>query len=342
MIHDKLEFHNIAELVPVDGFEGLRLQRAPETVRAQLNEGAAGVLLSPADCEIRFRMAEGNESVTLRLSSESKTTAYVYFGPFQGNSFELDTEPQDFEIKPNKRILQLLEIDGYPEAKYYPGLVRICFGGPYPEPVFYHGHGGGVCPPQPSDIPEKTYLAYGSSITHGTGLAGAAISYPAHVAWRLGYDLKNFGSSGCCLCEKPLADFLAEQSCDLVTLEISVNMVGSHTADEFRERAGYLVKRLADADPNRPVVCMTIFPYFADIDDRFCSPDEKSTPEEFRQVLREIVKSLARPNVTLVEGADLIPDIGVLTFDLIHPGARGMVQIGEELARRIREIKSWQ
>ena len=338
MLHDNLEFHNVAELVAVDGFKGLRLQRAPESLRPQLNEGAAGVLLSPADCEIRFRIEEGNESATIRLSSESKTTVYVYFGPFQGQSFELDKEPRDLEIKPNKRIPQLLKLGAYPEAKFYPGLVRICFGGPYPEPVFYHGHGGGVCPPQPGDTPEKTYLAYGTSITHGTGLAGAAISYPSHVAWRLGYDLKNFGSSGCCLCEKPLADFLAEQSSDLVTLEISVNMVGSHSGDEFRERAGYLVKRIADSDLKRQVICITVLPHFRDIDDSFASPDAKSTAEECREALRDIVKDLARPNITLIEGTDLLPDIGALTFDLIHPGARGLVQIGEELTRRIRNI----
>lgn len=339
MRHEDLEFHNIAELATVEGFEGRRLQRVPESLRPQLNEGTAGVMLSPADCEIRFRIADGHDSVTIRLSSESSTTVYAYYGPFQGQSFELDAEPRDLTIKPHKRIAQLMEVKGYPDAVYDPGLVRLCFGGPYPEPVFYHGHSDGVLPPQLGDVPEKTYLAYGTSITHGTGLAGAAISYPAHVAWRLGYDLTNFGASGCCLCEKALADYLAEQSSDLVTLELSVNMLGTFTADEFRSRAGYLVKRIADSDPGRPVICITVLPHFRDIDDGFASPDAKSTVGEFRQVLRDIVKDLARPNLTLIEGPDLLPDIGALSFDLIHPGARGMIQIGEELARRLAEIE---
>jgi len=335
MIHDNLEFHNIAELAAVEGLAGLRLQRAPETVRAQLDKGAAGVLLSPADCEIRFRIEEGKESATIRLSSESRTTLYVYHGPFQGRSFELGTEPKDYTIKLHKRLLELMKT-GYEGAKFDPGLVRLCFGGPYPEPVFYHGHGGNVCPPWANDVPDRTYLSYGTSITHGTEFSGAAISYPAHVAWRLGYDLKNFGSSGCCLCEKALADYMAEQSCDLVTLELSVNMLGTYTADEFRERAGYLVKRIADSDPGRPVVCITLFPHWRDISGFPIPPDSKSTAVEYRQVLRDIVKNLARPNLTLIEGPELLPDIGGLTFDLLHPSARGMIQIGEELARRLR------
>jgi lysophospholipase L1-like esterase len=338
VIHDELEFYNVAELNRVEGVDGLRLQRVPEHVRCQLSDGTAGVMLSPAGSEIRFRIAEANDSVTIRLSSESRTTIYIYHGPFQAGAIELDTEPRDFKIAPHKRIAQLMQVGGPPMA-YDPRLVRLCFGGVYPEPVLYHGHSGGVRPPQPQDKPDRTYLAYGSSITHGTDWAGAACSYPAHVAWRLGYDLRNLGASGCCLCEKPLADYLAQQPCDLVTLELSVNMLGSSfTAEGFRQRAGYLVERIADADPDRPVACITVLPHFRDIHDSFCSPEEKATAGQFRQVLRDLVKQLARPNLTLIEGPDLLPDIGDLCADLIHPGARGMVQIGEALARRLGDL----
>ena len=337
MINDNLAFHNIAELRAVDGLAGLRLQRVPERVRVQLDPGTAGVMLSPADCEIRFRIAEGQESATIRLSSESRTTVYVYHGPFQGRSFDLDTEPRDFTIKPHKRTVELTQI-GCASAQYDPGLVRLCFGGPYPEPVQYHGHGAGILPPREQDVPGKTYLAYGTSITHGTDFAGAASSYPAHVAWKLGYQLRNFGASGCCRCEMAMADYLAEQSCDLVTLELSVNMLGTFAAAEFRERAGYLVQRMADSDPARPVVCITLLPHWRDISGFSIPPDSKSTAGEYRQVMRDIVKDLARPNLTLIEGSDLLPDIGGLTFDLLHPGARGMIQIGEELARRLAAI----
>jgi lysophospholipase L1-like esterase len=336
MLHDGLEFHNIAEMVSVEGFEGLRMQRAPESLRAQLDKGAAGVLLSAADCEIRFRMDEDVETVTLRLSSESKTTIYVYHGPFQGLSFEVDTEIRDYTIKRNKRIPLLLKLD-HDKFDYDPGLIRICFGGPYPEPLFYHGHSEGTQPPRENDVPKKTYLSYGTSITHGTGLSGAGISYPNHVAWRLGYQLKNFGSSGCCLCEKPLADFLAAQTFDVATLELSVNMVGRFTGEEFRERVTYLVGKLADVDPNKPVFCITIYPYFRDLDDCFSSGTEISDPATFREVLRDVVKKINKPNLFLIEGSELLPDISGLTDDLIHPGIHGMVQIGEELARRIKE-----
>lgn len=338
MKHDGLEFYNIAELRNVDKVDGLRLQRVPEEVRVQLNEGTASTMLSPAGGEIRFRIAEGKESVTIRLSAESPTMVYAYHGPFQGGFWELDSVPKDIKVATPKRLAQFTRED-FPRIDYDSGLVRLCFGGAYPEPVFYHGHSEGACLPRSGDVPKKRYLAYGSSITHGIDLAGAAISYTAHVAWRLGMELRNLGASGCCLCEKAMADYLAEQPCDIVTLELSVNMLGAGiSAEEFRKRANYLVERVADADPKRPVVCITIFPFYQDINPKLREPKQLSTPTEYREILRDIVRTLARPNLTLVEGSELLPDIGMLSADLIHPAARGMVNIGEELARRLSKI----
>lgn len=334
MIHDGLEFHNVAELRSVANSDGLRLQRVPESVRLQLNEGTAGTMLSPANCEIRFRIADGTESVTIRLSSECPATIYSYHGPFQWQSWALTTEPKDIKITRPKMLARLTPEDDL-QVQYDPELVRLCFGGDYPEPVFYHGHSEGICLPRSGDIPRRCYLAYGSSITHGTGHSGATLSYPAHVAWRLGMDLRNLGASGCCLCELAMADYLAEQPCDMVTLELSVNMLGSFSADEFRTRARYLVERVADADPQRPVVCITIFPHYRDIHPRFREAKDQSTANEYRGILREIARGSGRPNVSLVEGPELLPDIGMLSADLIHPAARGMVNIGEELARRL-------
>ena len=335
MIHDGLEFFNIAEMRSVEGHEGLRLQRVPESVREHVDEGTAGTMLSPANSEIRFRIAPGREPVTLTLSSPEGATIFTYHGPFQGRSWQLGPEPIELQVKPHQRLAKLTE-EQRKSLPYDPSLVRLCFGTAYPEPVFYHGHGEGILLPEENDSPDKLYLAYGSSITHGAGLSGAALSYAAHAAWRLGLDFRNLGASGCCLCEKAMADYLSEQPCDLMTLELSVNMLGrGFTEDEFRERAAYLVERCADADPGRQVVCITIFPHYNDMGEEL-RMTEKATSEGYRQVLRDIVRTLNRPNLRIIEGADLLPDISALSQDLIHPGVRGMIQIGEELARRIK------
>tara|TARA_Y100000588_G_scaffold309722_1_gene334882 strand:- start:4722 stop:4859 length:138 start_codon:yes stop_codon:yes gene_type:complete len=40
----------------------------------------------------------------------------------------------------------------------------------------------------------------------------------------------------------------------------------------------------------------------------------------------------------LIEGPDLLADIGGLTTDLIHPGDLGMIQMRQELAKRLEKL----
>mgnify|MGYP006434221323 CR=1 FL=1 len=338
MNFDNLEFHNVAELVTLENSKGLRLQRLTESLRQQINEGTAGCMTSPANSEIRFRLGEGCESAIIRLASEQGAWAYIFHGPFQGVAVRIEKEVQEIEIKPHPR-LGLLSQEQIESLDYHPELIRICFGDAYPEIVTYHGHNGNVRLPEEGEIPKQRYVAYGSSITHGIRLSGAALSYPAHVAYKLGLDLTNLGASGCCLCEPAMADHLASLPCELMTLELSVNMLGSgFTAEEFKERAHDLVKKVSDADPTRPVVCITIFTHFNDMGEELISPKLKATPEEYREVLRNIVKELNRPNLFLVEGPELLSNLAGMFKDLIHPGARGMIDIGENLVKKISQM----
>ncbi len=55
---------------------------------------------------------------------------------------------------------------------------------------------GKVEPPRSGDLPEKTYLAYGSSITHGSLGLIQPDSYAFRIAQQLGTDYLNLGFAG--------------------------------------------------------------------------------------------------------------------------------------------------
>ena len=57
-----------------------------------------------------------------------------------------------------------------------------------------------------------------------------------------------------------------------------------------------------------------------------------------RQALRDAVASCPTPNVHLIEGPDLLTDIGGHTPDIIHPADNGMIQMGENLAKRLKSL----
>ena len=66
--------------------------------------------------------------------------------------------------------------------------------------------------------------------------------------------------------------------------------------------------------------------------------DDRALAESFREALRQAVAASPHKNLHLIEGADILTDIGGLTSDLVHPADNGMINMGENLAARLRPI----
>lgn len=332
MIHDNVAFHNCAELF-ADDAPGLRLQRVPESVRVHLNERAQQRTLAAAATEIRF--CTSGSRVVVTLSADGGTELIPFWGPLQGRQrIAIPETPTPIEITLPDR---LPAIDEPTRAGFHfsQDVWRLTLRG---DGVRYHAiEGEGLRPPKPAELPKLRYLSYGTSITHGAAATASHLTYVAQTAWRLKADLINLGVGGSAWCEPEFADYIAgRDDWDIATLSLSVNMIGGgFSDDEFRERVTYMVDRVAGAHPEKPVACITLFPHFRDFAD---TPEAADHSERFRQILRESVAGLKRENVRLLEGPELLQDVGGLTVDLIHPGDLGMIQMGEKLAERLREM----
>ena len=329
-----VELHNIAEARPVEGHAGLRLQRVPEAVRLALNEKAQQRMLSPACAEIRFVHA-GAATARLTLSSEEVTDVVPFFGLFQSRErYTIGPEPQTIEVALPERVAQLdpAFCAGMPVS---PSVARLLLAG---GPLYVHQISGeGLRPPAADELPRTRYLAYGTSITHGAAATGPHLTYAAQTARRLGADLINLGVGGSAYCEPELADYIAaREDWHVASLALSVNMIGAgFSLDAFYERVSYMVNTVSGANTGRPVVCITIYPHFREFGPQYENPEAVGTPEEYRQCLRDAVAACPHPNVHLVEGSEILRNAGGLTVDLIHPADNGMIQMGENLARKI-------
>ena len=336
MILGEVELHNVAEVREIPGLPGKRLLRVPEDVRVCLNPRAQQRMLSPAGSEIRF--ASGGDRVAVTVSCpEASAEVIPFWGPFQGRQrFAIGREPKTLVLTYPERLAGL-DPDAAAGLSFSPRVWRLTLRG---EGLHYHGiRGEGLRPPAPDELPKRRYLAYGTSITHGTAATAMHLTYVSQTARRLGADLINLGVGGSAYCEPELADYMAARDdWDVATLALSVNMIGGgFSVEAFRERVDYMVHTVAGSNPRRPVACITLYPHFRD----FCADQPKEMVEKsaaFRQVLREVVAACPHPNVRLIEGPELLADIGGLTVDLIHPGDCGMIQMGERLAGRLNEF----
>ncbi|MFB6141071.1 MAG: SGNH/GDSL hydrolase family protein [Halosimplex sp.] len=321
---DDVAFHNVAETREVLGYEGVRLQRVPEDVRRALNEDAAERMLVPTASEVRFVPESPSVSVALSAPSGS-VRVQPFWGPYQGEPFTVGHDAESFELAVPEKVREGRARGG---RGFAPRVCRlICRGasGMRGDWLLYHGVEGETRPPEPDEVPDTRYLAYGTSITEDGSASEIHLTYASLTARRLGADLLNLGCSGSAHCEAAIADHIAARDdWDVATLSVSVNMLG-FDIEEFRERAAYLVDTVAAADPDRPVVAVTLFE----------NEYEGDRSGRFREALVEAVEAADRPNLSVLSGPSISEASG-LSADAVHPGDAGHATIAEGLAPKLR------
>ncbi|MDR6550588.1 SGNH/GDSL hydrolase family protein [Paenibacillus qinlingensis] len=347
VIFEQIQFHNVEELEPSTTFSGHILQRYPKEVRHRL--GRSGdqrgrfIAAMSTGCEIRFV----TEAPVIRITLSAPITGgdiVVYNGDYVNSVHQLEAGvpktlhlevPADFAgVRP-----EALRQDG----RFSPDVWRIFvsrsyLGGPGFQVAFHeldtfgHGHR----PPLTNEIPARRWLAYGSSITQGSGATLHHQAYIQQAARRLGLDVLNKGLGGACLCEPEAADFLAAHNgWEIATLELGVNMRGHFTVEEFTGRARYLVEQIAVKHPGKPIFLLNMFPNSSDFL-RDASHPLTVANREFREALRSISQQLDLPNLHLLEGETILTDFSALAGDLIHPSDYGHILMGQRLAEEMQ------
>lgn len=342
MIYDDIEFHNVSELEEMEGLPGRRIQRFPKRVRTILgfNEHSRGRFASQrsSGCEIRF-VTEGNIARVFLSAVEGDADVLIYKGSFFHsyrkikagviNTVHLE-EPAQFDT---------IEREALEGRGFASGVWRIMMGNT--ACVVFHGidsMGYKIRPPRKDEIPKLSWLAYGSSITNGNGAIMFHNSYVQQASLRLGVDALCNGLGGSCLCEKEVADFIAERGdWDFATLELGVNMRWRLTGEEFEARVKYMLRRICEKHPDKPIAIITIFPnraqYLLDATNLIYERER-----EFNEILHQLYSQLGYKNLYLIEGKEILNDFSGLTSDLLHPSDFGHILMGENLADKLRVV----
>lgn len=341
MIEHQLEFHNTAELESLGALPGQRLQRFPREVRDKLghmdHERGRFQAQIAVGCEIRF-VTEAKFVKVYLSASEHEGVVFVYKGSLLHSVHKLSAG-----------VISCLHLEEPPKFKdvdpavlhgrgFAPSVWRLLFGKNSPI-SFIHldTFGHAVRPPLAAEKPPRSWLAYGSSITFGGDTHLYTNTYVQQAAVRLNLDVLNKGIAGSCFCDQAAADYLASITCDLVTLELGINMLNRFSCDEFRDRASYLVDTLRAALPGKPIAILGIFPHSVSLGwDRNSEAARKH--EAFNQISREIVRERADRRLYFIPGEEILTAAAGLTVDLLHPSDDGHIMMGEALARKLGPI----
>ena len=323
MFYKNVELYNVAE---INGENSLT--RISDKLRITLNESAKSAALSAAGCEIRFNLKSGTGKIILKLKDEpviSFPVAEVYQGVFKSASYSLSAEPTEIPIAFPQNIEVLDKIAKEKNLPFDSRLFRVIL--PYGPAIEIPKIEGDFSPPVEGQTPQARYLAYGSSITHGSVAIRPTGSYAMRTAQLLGVDLINLGFGGGAHCESQMADYIAERNdWDFATLELGINVVGSFETAEFKKRVEYFVKKITTTHPDKWIFCIDLFTFSADFD------PASTKQNDFRKIVKETVEKLKMPKVVHFDGREILKSYsGLMAGDLVHPSPEGM----EEMARNL-------
>jgi lysophospholipase L1-like esterase len=342
IIHESIEFHNVSNLESVPNQPGLALARFPKQIRDSLGHPSQFdgryVASASTGCEIRF-VTESNAFLLSMSARDCSGTIVIFNGDIFHSIQNLESgKITTFKITRPERF-SLVKDEMTKSPRFSSNVWRILVGRSYDQTgnymAIFHGIdslGFPVRPPNTEEKPRFRWLAYGSSITHGSGATQHHLSYVQLAALYSGVDVLNKGIGGNCLAEPALIDFfIRNHEWDMATFEIGVNMRNNFTPDQFEERLRFLLDSLTISENKRPVLLISILPNWSS--KRWVSRASEITRKEdrFNCILGRLYKEYKRQNLAIVEGKTLLVSPHYLTSDLIHPSDYGHSQIAKNL-----------
>lgn len=325
MDHQNIRFHNVEELEPVEG--GWLLRRIGAAARARISPGVQENCFATG-IELRFTMPDGAVDLLLKTIPQAEAaTAHIFFGSFQGgweySSKNIGADMTRIHIEYPTKLATLRRITAEKQLAFAPEVVRVVL--PY-VPVIFAGVEGRTALPTADQLPQKTYLAYGSSITHGSLSLIQPDCYVFRNAQALGVDYLNLGFAGNALMEEEMANYLvSRRDWDFASVEMGINTterVKEFPLEVFEERIDRFTAVLA-RDP-RPVFATSFFRYLDEDTDR-------------TDKMRQIVRRYAAERLIFTDGLQLLDDETLISADGTHPDARGQEQIAARWSRIMAE-----
>lgn len=337
MIDYGIEFHNVDHLEEVEGMGGKKLCRFPRNLSRSLgvveNRNARFRADRAHGCELRFVTESKYFDVAL-TAVEQDIDVLIYKGDLLHKKEILKAGVCTVLHVEDSSVYEIVDQKMLTGNQFAPWIWRIQFG--MNGAIYFNyidTYENALRPPKKEEKPQVLWAAYGSSITCGSVTNLYSNCYINQAAVIAGWDVLNKGLSGSCLCEKEVADYLAELSVDVLSLEIGVNMVLFFEEEETRKRVGYLLETLKKS-PARDIFVIDMYP-----NKGLIALDKDSAYyrhyRSFKEIVRQTALKVGDYRFHLIKGEEILKDFTYLSTDLLHPSDNGHIRMGANLANQL-------
>lgn len=330
-----VELFNVGEVEVKDNKYFLR--RYPKHLGRFLSADGADMSKQSSGCEIRFVKLEDGK-IRINLYSENEDS-YVYV--YRGDRLEAGHSiNKNCSVIINDNLCNKIKnIDFFNNDIFSKDVVRLVIQGGYVAVDSIETYGRTIRPPRLEELPDRTMLAYGSSITHGARSGNTQLIY-THIAGQiLKAQVLNKGLAGSCFCEKEIVDYFASNvKYDFMVFEHATNIYGfcmekGYTIEEttrfIKTRGEYMVNKMLEKNPDKPIFLITPL-----------RPETAyERPEHYKAIVEavyDIKKSVNNNNCVLIKAEEIQTSTAFVTTDLIHPSPEGHVFMGVNLANCIK------
>ena len=335
MVYDNIEFFNIAEIR-----SGV-LYRFPRYVCEKLNipeydgDGRflrmynGHIVSARASCGVELRFVTAARSCRLNIRTDEQVRVTAYNGDFFLSSQMVGKGENSLEFS---RLAATDGVDNGSRNRFSPDVWRICVdgGGDICYKGLEVGNGFSVRPPTEDEVPSYRLLAYGSSITQGSGTPYPTLNYLGTAAQILGVDILNKAVAGGCFCEKETVEYLCGERFDAAYLEAGTN-IADRPLSVIRERIGYLIKAFCTRFPDKKIFLMTPVRGLSDVS--VTALDYRQYYANTRKVITELAAEYS--NAVLLDGHKLLNRGYYLGADILHPSDFGHVMMGVNFAKML-------
>ena len=331
MFYKNAELHNVECLN--SGEHGKIMSRLPDSVRMGVNPVLRDrTAYFTTGCEIRFVFI-GEEAVVKFFVPDSEPNALLplmlYYGSIQAGWkwFEPLNLHSGFNEIVIKRPNNEEELEVKSKAcgfKFASNVIRLILPSNLIELIDIEGE---IRPPRKDELPDKSVLFLGSSVTNGSISTLPNATFPFTVGAALKADVYNKGFSGSCRLEKEIIDYITDfRGYNFLVAELASN-IWSIPDGELENSVRYLISSFISKNPDKKIFM---------IDNLLIG--EKY--ERSRNTVKKCVELFGNSNTVYINGNNLLPDCGLVSADFIHPTLAGQAEIAKNLIEIInRNLK---
>ena len=189
----------------------------------------------------------------------------------------------------------------------------------------------------PYTLPKKPlYVAYGDSVSHGTGQKSAAyLTWPYKLAEKLGYDYYSLAVGGAKIKLPVVECFQYFDHVDLVTFYLGINDAATKTVEEYKKDYAAALEIIRKYHPSAKIFCITLHTVPADKVGKFT----KVPLTEYRQPVIDVVaarQNAGDQNIFLIDGTQLVGLEDAMNPGNVHLSVDGADKWAKNIYKEIK------